>query len=273
MKNQSSIHTRWTWSGIPIFGSSQHNERMAVDALRGVCCSRDRWSANNGSVLCTRLLFDSWEFQRSTLLSTIILCVCNRKSLFLVLIHKTVDLNPPPIFILEFLSVCRGTKRPIRDILWKWSFTLQFHMDITCSPGRHCCCSFRCAWIIGHSWKYSSTKLIIQRNAMSHCFVIWFDFMCRQKGWVTANCWVFASVLIILDLIWCVLCRFFLDSANVYRPFVLVQLSCNTVLMTITVFYIDLVSANWIDMIEVREKISNFEFYILAMAWHQLHCG
>lgn len=44
---------------------------------------------------------------------------------------------------------------------------------------------------------------------------------------------------------------FFMESANVYRSFILIELICNTITMTISIFFIDLVqNAQSIFMIE-----------------------
>lgn len=71
----------------------------------------------------------------------------------------------------------------------------------------------------------------------------YFSFWCYLSIYLGTNRQIWDSIYSSLD------CTFshilFLDSACVYRPFVLIQLICNTILMIVSVFYFDLVCKCW----------------------------
>lgn len=105
------------------------------------------------------------------------------------------------------------------------------------SMGHLYCFLFRCACIIRHFRKCSSTRSIL----IQWKFVFTFRLKSKFEWNESMNvCYVVhAQHLEIVD--WMLSTSWFLDSAIVYRSFVLIQLICSAAVMAVSVSYFDLV--------------------------------
>lgn len=110
------------------------------------------------------------------------------------------------------------------------------------------CCSYRYAFTIERFIKFIKIMWINlygkRISPVRNRFVIWFVSTFQSKSKFD-HIFMFASITIETttwkDLNCSILCSWFLDSIEVYSPFVLVQMISCTVILAVCILYIDLV--------------------------------
>lgn len=143
------------------------------------------------------------------------------------------------ISLLSFLSVTPGTKKHMLDILLKCSLPSWLLTHISLPAEYFCYFLYRCAFIMKRSIKCSSVLLKSLRSAMKNCCAIWFSFIFRPKSKFKKKLSVAICEPIFRKRT--LSSRWFDDTANIYSSFVLIQLICSVAIMTVSVFYLDLV--------------------------------
>lgn len=167
------------------------------------------------------------------------------------------------------ISVCHGIKQHSSAIFSKFVLGIWPFSRICLQMERFCCYSCRFAFIIGHSSKCSNNSSTRPSVAMiSDSSVNWCSWIFRPKSeW---NC-KFVLILTSTNIHWSVsVCSWFLDSAKIFSPFGMIQLTSSVICMAITIFNIDSVFFSLpLDSICLFNFTQKSTYLVLATRPHQ----